>query len=133
MVASEKIKSQIKAKLSSRECRELSRFCEKLAIAKDHEEHEEMIKSLGIGGQIVVKGGSSETARLGMGGLVGTIVRFGPKRVRVKLGERREWLLPYRLLAPGTEENIRKEQESVGLGKTALSVANGINAMLGEK
>ena len=129
----DRVKRLIEERLSSKEVWELASYCQELARKKRVAEHIAEIKAIGKGNKVLVRGGSTETVRQGLACLVGTIVRYGPKRVRVRFSERREWHLPYDWLVPATEENIKKERELREHAEMVLPLTRQINKIFTEE
>jgi hypothetical protein len=110
-----KIKRMIQ-KLNSKECWELSTYCKEIAQSKAQNEHNEAIKAIGVGGKVLVRGGNSDLVQKGLACLVGTIVKFTPKCVHADLPHKTRpgvWRIPWCYLLPATEENVKKETESM--------------------
>lgn len=130
-----RVKRMIRKQLTSKECWELKEFIREEAYRKKREEKIASIKALGVGGKVIVQGGSTETVRLRIACLEGTIIRFGPKRVSVDLPHPTrpgKWYIPYHNLYPATEENIKREQKLMGHAKIALPVLGKINKIARE-
>lgn len=110
-----RVKRVIQKQLTAKETYNLVEFCRELAYKKQKEEKITKIKTIGVGNQILIQGGSSLMVEQGLAGLIGTIVRYGPKRVRINLPNHPkrpgEWMIPYHYLYPVTEKNTKREQK----------------------
>ena len=130
-----KIKRMIKKQLNSKETYEVSEYARELARQKRKEEHIGSIKALGVGSEVLVMGGSSEMARLGIGAKIGIIKSYGPKRVKVliKNCERSgEWRIPYHYLYTPTEKNIKREKKLLEHAKMTLPMIKKLNKIAAE-
>ena len=128
-----KIKRLITKQLTSKETYEISQYAKELSYQKKAKEHLDSIKVLGVGNTVLVLGSTTETARLGIAAKIGTILSYGPKRVKVQIKDCNNpgaWRLPYRLLRPPTEENIKHEAKMAPLSYRSIGIITDLNKIM---
>jgi hypothetical protein len=104
-----KIQRLVEKELTSVECRQLEKFCGSQAFLKADQEHRTLIENIGIGNDVLVRGGSSLAVENGLACLIGKILKYNPKTVTVKFSETRSWRVPYDWLT--TIDRLEKEKE----------------------
>lgn len=130
-----RIKRMIEKQLNSKETIEISQYARELYFKKRKQEQVDSVRSLGVGSQVLIQGGSSEMARLGIGAKIGIIKSYGPKRVKVLIQncERPgEWRIPYHYLYPPTEKNIKRERKLLKHAKMTLPMIKNFNKVAKE-
>lgn len=128
-----KIKRLITKQLTAKETYEISQYAKELSYEKKAKEHQNSIKALGVGNTVLILGSTTETARLGIAAKIGTILSYGPKRVRVQIKDYSSpggWRLPYRLLRPPTEKNIEYETKIAPSSYRSIGVLNDLNKIV---
>lgn len=99
----------IKRTLTAQECYQLKTFCEVQAREKSVSEHHKKIEAIGIGNKVLVRGGLSDAVEYGLACKIGEVIKYNPKKVRVKFSDTRVWGLPYSWLT--TVDQQQKEEE----------------------
>ena len=128
-----RIKWLIKKQLTAKETYEISQYAKELSYEKKAKEHLNSIKALGVGNTVLVLGSTTETARLGIAAKIGTILSYGPKRIKVQIKDCSRpgvWRLSYRLLRPPTEKNIKHETEMAPHSYRSIGVVNDLNKIV---
>ena len=131
-----KIKRLIQKQLTAKETYEISEYARQLSYEKRKQEQIQEIKAVGVGNRVLVRGGSTELARLGIGAKTGTILSYGPKRVKVLIKDCERpgaWRLPYSDLCPPTEKNIKEQTKLLELSRATIPVLKKINKIAKEE
>lgn len=108
-----KVQRLIEKNLTSAECWKLKKYCEEQAMQKTTLEHEQLIKNIGLGNRVLVRGGNSEAVRLNLACEIGEITKYNQKTVSVNLTSVKRpgvWRFPYGWLT--TIDRLEEERKS---------------------
>ena len=128
-----KIKRLIKKQLTAKETYDISVYAKELSYEKRHQERLDEVRAIGVDNEVLIRGGSTEMAKFGIGAKIGIIQRYNPKRVSVYIKDCSRpgtWYIPYHNLYPATEENMKREKKLLELSQMSLPLIKKLNKIL---